>query len=158
MLLMHIKYYTFSDLVWLELVWNLACSDWDVSNQFHIFLWCLLALSSEIWQHITGWSVHDVQYSMVVSSPRVRMSSTNHSVTWHHIQGQWRPQIHCGEDVKKIAFLYYSGYCKCKYTPSLTAALHISIENRVKLKLQWQSYMHWHDSGSKLDSTPSSSS
>lgn len=81
------------------------------------------------------------QYSMVVSSPRVRMSSTNHSVTWHRVQGQWRPKIHCGEVVKKIAFLYYSGYYKCKCTPPLTVALHSSIGNRVKLKL------HWHDSG-----------
>jgi hypothetical protein len=40
-----------------------------------------------------------IQSSMAVSSQRVKTLSTNHSVKRHHIQGQWRPQIHCGEGI-----------------------------------------------------------
>jgi len=39
-----------------------------------------------------------------------------------------------------------------------SVALYVSIGNRVKLKLHWQSYLQWHDSGSKLDPHTSSSS
>jgi len=67
--------------------------------------------------------------SLIDVAPYPRTMETSNSLWWR---------------CTKIAFLCYSVYCKCKCISSLTVALHVSIGNRVKLKLHWQSYVHWH--------------